>query len=158
MQYYIRKAKEEDIEGILKIINDPELESVVLKKSKEDIKNNNYFIAKIDNKIVGVVGYKLWENGNTKPEVISLVVDKNYQGRGVGFDLVKFCLEEIKSKGFKSVFTFTGVSRLFVKFGFKKVDVSRFSEKVLSDCANCPKNINGPTIMPCDEVAMELIF
>lgn len=57
-----------------------------------------YFVAKINNK---VVGYILWvEKGGFRKESVweleQVAVDENYRGKGIGAELIRKSLEEIK--------------------------------------------------------------
>jgi argininosuccinate lyase/amino-acid N-acetyltransferase len=52
--------------------------------------------------------------------------------------------------GIPRVFVLTRAPDFFARCGFKSVSVSILPEKVLKDCAKCPRNA------ACDEVAMVL--
>lgn len=150
-QILIQKAQEKDYSEILSLINDPELKGIVLKKTREQLKENQYFVAFGGGKVIGTVGYKLW---NGLSELVSLVVKKEHRGGIIGNELAKKCLEELKKRGHKRVFALTGVPSFFEKLGFEIIDVKQLPDKINGDCKNCPKNINGPTRAPCKEVAL----
>lgn len=148
----IKTATEKDYDAMLEIINNTKVESSVLKKTKYQLSKFNYFIAKINDVVIGTIGYKIWED--QKPEVISLVVIPEYRGKHIGSALVKHCLEELKKKGFKDFFALTTSPHLFEKFNCQRVDINFFPKKIQCDCQKCPRNANGPGIPPCNEVAL----
>ncbi len=90
-----------------------------------------------DEKLVGVCALHIcWEN---LAEIRSLAVIDEYQGKGVGRQLVDKALKEADSYGINRVFTLTYQPVFFRKLGFKDVDKSELPHKVWSDCINCSK-------------------
>jgi amino-acid N-acetyltransferase len=88
-------------------------------------------------KLVGVCALHIcWEN---LAEIRSLAVIDEYQGKGVGRQLVDKALKEADSYGITRVFTLTYQPVFFRKLGFKDVDKSELPHKVWSDCINCSK-------------------
>ena len=83
-------------------------------------------------------------------EVRSLAVDNAARGRGIGTQLVRWCVDEARRLGIRKVMSLTYEQRFFEKLGFEVVDKESLPLKVWSDCVRCPKNQN------CDEIAMVL--
>lgn len=70
-------------------------------------------------------------------EIKSLIVDKNFQKKGIGSDLVKETLQEAKSLGIKKVFALTFSPDFFKKQGFSVIDKNSLPHKVWTECVNC---------------------
>lgn len=101
----ISKFTKKDIIGVVKIASHSFSGLREKNKAKKWIECNfkahprlQYFVAKINNK---VVGYILWvEKGGFRSESVweleQIAVDKNYRGKGIGAELIRKSLEEIK--------------------------------------------------------------
>lgn len=83
-------------------------------------------------------------------EVRSLAVDKEYIGKGIGKQLVNWCIDEARQLGIRKLMSLTYEQRFFEKLGFVVVDKDTLPLKVWTDCVKCPKR-DG-----CDEIAMVL--
>ncbi len=100
----------------------------------------------VKDKVVGVAGLHVL--GKDLAEVRSLVVDPEYQHKGIGRMLVKHIIIESSKLGVKRLISLTYQVDFFIKCGFKIVEKETLPEKVWIDCINCPK------FNRCDEVAM----
>jgi amino-acid N-acetyltransferase len=99
-----------------------------------------------DESVLGVCGLGIcWED---LAEIRSLAVSPDYQGKGLGSDLLRSCLDEARALGLKSVFTLTYVPGFFKKHGFVTVEKGVLPHKIWADCLKCPKFPN------CDETAL----
>jgi len=88
-------------------------------------------------KLVGVCALHIcWDN---LAEIRSLAVIDEFQGRGVGRQLVDRALAEAQSYGITRVFTLTYQPDFFRKLGFRDIDKSELPHKVWSDCIQCSK-------------------
>lgn len=152
----IKTATEKDYDAMLKIINSTKVETSVLKKTKEQLRKFNYFVAIVNNVVIGTIGYKVWEK--EKAEIISLVVAPEYRGKHIGTALVKYCIKILKEKGFQDFFVLTTSPHLFEKFNCQRVDINFFPEKIKCDCRKCPRNAGGPGSPLCNEVALYKSF
>jgi len=147
----IRPAAGADVDAIYNLIEIYAPKAIVLKRSRENIAEylGNFIVAEIDGKVVGCAALR--DFGNNLLEVRSLVIDPNYQGRGIGRKLVNYLVERTRqSMDSWRIFTLTYEQKFFASLGFKVVDKDMFPEKIWSDCALCPKFNN------CDEIAMLL--
>lgn len=101
-----RKAISNDINYIANLVTDLlgtcniESEKPILESNIEEISKdiNNYYVCIIDDKIVGACGIsdvlecdKYSLNLKNVKEILYLVVNKEYQGRGIGTNLLKLC-------------------------------------------------------------------
>ena len=99
-----------------------------------------------DGKPIGCVGLAIiWAD---LAEVRSLAVDESARGRGIGTQLVEWCLDEARRLGIRRVMSLTYEERFFERLGFETVERDSLPLKVWSDCIRCPKHDH------CDEIAM----
>ena len=152
----IKPAKIKNIKEIVDIIKNESLNSTVIKKSYKRILGNykNFLVALDGEKVVGTIGFKSWSGVHI--EIVSLVVDRDYRGEGLGVNLIKEIIAVIKKRGHKKAFVLTEVIELFKKFGFTDVDIKIFPQKILNDCKYCPRNAGGPDDPLCNEKALQL--
>jgi amino-acid N-acetyltransferase len=163
-----RLAKYEDYDTILKIINNVAIEKSVLKKTKQQLQENVYYVAELDGKIIGTFGIKSW--CLELDEIISLVVCPEFRGQGLGTKLIEYCLSELNARRDRAnsnklnliketiIFALTTTPQLFEKFNFKKVGIKSFPEKIQGDCCECPRNAGSPFSPLCNEIAMSLKY
>lgn len=104
------------------------------------------YVVKDNATVVGVAGLHVL--GQDLAEVRSLVVDPDYQQKGIGRMLVEHIIQESPKLGVERLISLTYQVKFFSKLGFQIVKRDDLPEKVWTDCVNCPK-INN-----CDEVAM----
>jgi amino-acid N-acetyltransferase len=96
--------------------------------------------------IVGACALHIcWEN---LAEIRSLCVEESQRRRGLGYDLVKACMDEAKDLGVERLFVLTYRNDFFGRFGFEGVEKTELPQKIWTDCVKCPK------FPLCDEVAM----
>jgi amino-acid N-acetyltransferase len=144
----IRPATIHDVPRIQEVINShAELGKMLFKSYAELYENlRDFAIYEIDGKVVGCTALAIiWAD---LAEVRSLAVDDNFRGRGIGTDLVKWCIEEARRLQIRKLMSLTYEQRFFAKLGFEVVEKESLPLKVWTDCVKCPKNDN------CDEIAM----
>ena len=99
-----------------------------------------------DGQVRGCVGLAIiWAD---LAEVRSLAVDESARGRGIGTQLVEWCVDEGRRLGIRRVMSLTYERRFFERLGFAVVERESLPLKVWTDCVRCPKNDH------CDEIAM----
>ena len=144
----IRKAKIKDIKPMQNLINYFAKQDLMLPRSLNELYENlrDYWVADENNKIVGCCGLRIcWDN---LAEIKSLAVLRQKQGKGIGENLVRACLNEAKELGAKNIFVLTYKPGYFKKFGFQRIKHADLPHKIWLDCINCPK------FPGCEEVAM----
>jgi len=95
--------------------------------------NGNFWIAKIDDKIIGTIS--LLDIGNRKGALRKMFVDKDYRGKefGVGQRLLNTLVDWTKQKGFAEIFLgttekFVAAQRFYEKNGFTEIDKQELPE------------------------------
>src|SRR5258708_5725988 len=143
----IRNATIQDVPLMQAVINShAELGKMLFKSYAELYENlRDFAVFEEDGQILGCTGLAiLWAD---LAEVRSLAVDEKYRGRGIGTQLVKWCLEEGRRLKIRKIMLLTYEQRFFEKLGFEVVEKETLPLKVWSDCGKCPKNDH------CDEIA-----
>ncbi len=149
----LRKAIIKDITSIHNILNHFAKEDLLLPRSLSELYDHlrDYFVQEDEDhnkSIIGVCGLRIcWED---LAEIKSLAVIKDWQGQGLGAQLVLRCLDEGRSLGIKKVFTLTYSPVFFNNLGFKEIAKETLPHKVWAECLNCPK------FPKCDEIALML--
>jgi len=145
----IRTARMEDVKNIHTLINSFAGDGLLLNRSISSLydKLRDFRVyTDDDNNLLGVCALQItWDN---LAEVRSLAVKKEFQGKGIGAELVRNCLEEAEKFGIERIFTLTYQPGFFQKLGFKQIDKKELPHKIWSDCIHCHK------FPDCDEDAL----
>lgn len=113
----------------------------------EDIRD--FFIAEDEGRIVGTCALHI--NWIDLAEVKALVVSEDFQGKGLGRQLVQICLDEAKELGVTRVFALTYKPDFFHRVGFHDIDKSELPHKVWTECIHCVKFPNcGENAVICE--------
>ena len=144
----IRKAKITDVREIQKLIERSAKKGEMLPRSLSELYDNlrdSYVFLEEDREmIIGTCAMHIcWED---LAEVRSLVVQEEYQHRGIGSKLIEACLSEAISLGLYRIFALTYKPEFFHKHGFKVVDKAALPHKIWADCVKCVK------FPECDEI------
>lgn len=93
----------------------------------DEINNENsvFNVLFVDDHIVGYIIYHIVID---EAEILNIVIDNNFKGKGYGTFLLKETIEEIKKKNIKNVFLEVGEQNiaaisLYKKFNFKKYNI-----------------------------------
>lgn len=106
----------------------------------------DFFVIEIGGHIVAIGALEIFTED--LGEVRSLVVDANYERRGLGRLMVERIITEARKIGLRRVMALTYVPEFFHRLGFKTVSMGSLPEKVWSVCVKCYKYNN------CDEIAV----
>lgn len=139
----------EDVKPIHTLINDFAGDGLLLNRSISSLYDklrDFHVFTDEDNTLIGVCALQItWEN---LAEVRSLAVRSESQGRGIGSQLVRSCLDEAEKFGIERIFTLTYQPGFFRKLGFNAIDKKELPHKIWSDCIHCHK------FPDCDEDAL----
>ncbi len=145
----IRKAKIGDVKPIHGLLSHFAEKGLLLPRSLSDLYDHlrDYAVIEAEDKnIIAVAALHVcWEN---LAEIRSLAVREDFQGSGIGSNLVEYCISDAITLGIYKVFTLTYQPDFFKKLGFKEVDKSVLPHKIWADCVKCPK------FPECDEIAL----
>ncbi|MCF6310498.1 MAG: GNAT family N-acetyltransferase [Sulfurimonas sp.] len=122
MNYTISKAVPQDRDDILRVLEPWNFHRIPSPEA-EEIDFSCFFIAKIDNKIVGVAGYKILSKDEGQTRL--LAVYPEFQGSGVGKALQDTRLETMYKLGIKKIFTYPDRSEIILwykkNYGYKEI-------------------------------------
>jgi len=144
----LRQARIDDLDGICRLVDHWARMGENLPRGREDILKAilDFGVAVLDGQVVGCGA--LWIYTPQLAEIRSLGVDEACQGRGIGSELVQHFLDVARDLHIPRVCVLTRAPHFFARLGFRQVSINSLPEKVLKDCAGCPKNDR------CDEIAM----
>lgn len=144
----IRKARISDLKQVHKLINDFAKREQMIPRSLNELYENvrDFLVCEVNGNICGACAlHIMWED---LAEIRSLAVDKAFQKKGVGRNLVRQCIKEAKSLGIKKIFALTYHREFFKKLGFADTDKASLPQKIWGDCLRCHK------FPECDENAV----
>lgn len=148
LQIKIRKANLHDLDAIRLLISEGARQGAVLDRSRQEILEHlrDFWVAEVPAKgVVGVVA--LHFISEKMCEIRSLVVEKKWQGMGVGARLIRRALSEARKYGFKEVLALVQKPDIYLNHGFEHRRKESLPHKIWRDCINCPK------FPSCDEEA-----
>ncbi|NPB07397.1 MAG: N-acetyltransferase [Aquificae bacterium] len=147
----LRKARVKDATEIHSLLSEYASRGLLLPRSLNSIYENirDFWVYEKEGRVVGCVAlHVMWEDLG---EIRSLAVREEFQGEGIGGELVRACILEAWELGLRRVFSLTYVKDFFTRnFGFRVIDKSVLPHKVWGECINCVKFPN------CDEEAVLL--
>ena len=146
----IRKALIPDVKNIHRLLLDYARDGLLLSRSLAELYESlrDFYVFEVDGRVVGTAALNIcWED---LAEVRSLAVHPDFNGRGVGRELVQSCLEEARRLGIRRVFALTYKQVFFEKLGFAVIEKSQLPHKIWGDCMKCAK------FPDCDEIALSI--
>lgn len=139
LAFKIRDARMDDVRAIYALLQYFAGKNLLLGRSLSSLYDHlrDFKVAEDEaGQVLGVCSLHIcWEN---LAEIRSLAIAESFQGRGIGRELVRTCLDEARRFGINRVFTLTYQPGFFGKLAFKPVDKNELPHKVWSDCINCP--------------------
>jgi amino-acid N-acetyltransferase len=144
----IRKARLSDVPQIVTLVDHYFRRGEVLPRSLEETYQSlrDWVVAEEDSQVVGCGSLLImWAD---LAEIRSLVVASEFQGRGLGRQLLEWLVKEAKALGLPQIFTLTRQIGFFANLGFQETSRESLPRKIWKDCWNCAR------LNDCDEVAM----
>ncbi len=118
----IEKAKDKDRSFIFELLKQANMHYIPSEEMPA-LTYENYYVAKIDSKVVGFCGYKILSPTEAKTEL--MVVGEEYRGKGIGYKLQVIRMEDMLKKGVKILTTNTDLPETIEwyknKFGYKEI-------------------------------------
>ena len=144
----VRTATVEDLPGIKRLVDLWADAGENLPRSAEEILQSisDFAVAVHDGRVVGCGA--LWLYTPELAEIRSVGVDPDHHGGGIGSRVVEHLARIAGDLRVERVFVLTRAPLFFERIGFRQVSVNGLPEKILKDCARCPKK------HACDEIAM----
>lgn len=155
---HIRQARLDDVAAIYEVIREHPEE--VLPRSFHDITTHfDRFYVYDDGEIRGVISWQVLpvldlEKPDRCLEVISFSVRRKDQGKGIGAELIKFMVSNLKGLNPDRIIVLTFYPEFFGKFGFVETSKQKLYQKIYVGCLHCTKYSSPLT---CPEVAMEMV-
>lgn len=150
MKLITRQASEQDVEGIFQLIQEYADKGIMLPRSRDAIArlipDFAVTVMEHDGEVAGCGS--LCQLGKDLVEIRSLGVKENFQGRGIGKQLLDHLVAEANRRGLRKVMALTYQTPFFERNGFSVVSKEIFPEKVWTDCIYCKKQNH------CDEIAV----
>jgi len=102
MSISIEKATEADRPRIFELLEQANMHNVPSPEMPE-LSYENYFVARVDGRVVGFSGYKVLSPSEAKTEL--MVVDRSCRGMGLGMMLQTRRMEDMLARGIETVTT-----------------------------------------------------
>jgi len=135
----IRKAKVADVPEIHSLIMFYAKRQQMLPKSRAEIYENlrDFYVYEKDGRVIGCGALHIvWED---LAEIKSVAVSENCKRQGIGRQIARKCLSEMKRLGIQRTFALAYNVDFFKKLGFKKISKKKLPQKVWSECVRCPQ-------------------
>jgi amino-acid N-acetyltransferase len=144
----IGPAGEDDVDGILAIVNDYAAQNLMLPRTPEQIRRvlSHFLVARCEDQVVGCGS--LVKLTAQLTELRSLAVAAEWRSTGLGRLLVEALVELARRTGVQQLCALTLVEGFFNRLGFVTVDRWAISPKIWHECIYCPK------FDACDEIAV----
>ena len=145
-----RGARLADVPAMMPLLEMYARQAEILPRQASDVYQSlrDWIVVEAEGQVVGMGALViLWAD---LAEIRSLVVDPQWQGAGIGREIVLALLEEARALKLPSVFALTRKPGFFLKLGFGLTAIESLPRKVMKDCVFCPK------FHACDEVAVTM--
>jgi len=130
----------------------------------EDVENGNILVRSESEMATTIRSYRVVYDGDILigfvalhihslklAEIRSLVVKSEYRGKGIGKELIKYCIVEANQINLEELLVLTYKQALFEKYNFKVIEKASLPDtKIWADCIKCK---HFPI---CDEISLIL--
>lgn len=148
MEVEVRKAGPQDVPGIAALVETYAMRGELLPRTREEIALHlEDWVVAVRDEAVQACG-SLVHYTSTLSEVRSLAVAESAKRNGLGMAIGQALVDQARTRGVRTLFALTRVTRFFEKLGFQLGPEVRFPEKVWRDCRLCPIQDR------CDEIAV----
>ncbi len=144
----MRRARVDDVPRLYELINYYAVQGEMLPKTMDQLYNRvrDFHVAEAGGEVIGSAALKItWRD---LAEVISVVIHPDFQGYGLGRQLLAPVFVEAQELGIPTLFVLTRRVAFFSRLGFREVPRLRLPHKIWQDCSLCFKQDR------CDEIAM----
>jgi len=145
-----RPAHVDDVAGVYELLEDYVAQGLLLPRGLTELYRSirDFIVLEDDGRIIGCASLEIFTRD--LGEVRSLVVHRDYAGRGLGRVLVEHIIELAREVGLKRVMALTYVPGFFHSMNFETVSKDSLPEKVWGVCVKCSK------FNDCDEIPVLL--
>ena len=137
--FRLERARRADAEPIARVIRPHAERGLMLPRSPAAILRDigQYRVARsADGTVIGCIGIRPFHSDLA--EIVGFAVSEEWQGRGVGTELLVQAVDEALLRGFGRIFAMTLRPGPFLRLGFQEVERERVPEKIRRDCTGCP--------------------
>lgn len=127
----LRRAQLVDVLQLCALVNGYAVEKLMLPRSTEQIalELDNYIVA-VDSGGRVMACAALYEYSPSVAEIASVAVDRDFQGRGLGTDVVQAAEQVARLRGFERVFAMSLAVGFFESLGYIDTPLDSYPEKV----------------------------
>ncbi len=135
----LRDAVAHDVPAIVDLIQRFAAAGTMLPKTPRDVLRAlpRFVVMESAGSVVACGGLRLYSS--TLAEVVSLAVDAEWQGRGLGAVVLDHLVTRAEAMGVARVFAMTLREPFFRRQGFQAVPRARIPEKEAADCRACAR-------------------
>ena len=126
----IAPAREYDVPALAELNNRFAPEGLTLPRSEAFVEAHldDYLVIRDDDgRVVGCVCID--EYSPSLVELVSLAVDPDQQGRGLGAQLIRGAVRLARKRGYPEIFAVSFSDQLFQRCGFHRQDIEKYPEK-----------------------------
>lgn len=116
--FEVRPAVESDLPAIQNVLREYVSQKKLLNRTPAELLSlmQNGFVAVVQGHVVGFSAVEIYSR--KLAEIQSLAVASGYQGRGIGSELVKACVERAREKGILEVMAISASEKFLTQLGF----------------------------------------
>lgn len=118
MEYSVRQAVPEDLAGVQAFLETFVAKRKLLRRTRSELSSliANGFIAEREGEFIGFAAVEIYSR--KLGEIQCLAVSENYQGQGIGSELVRHCVQRAREKGILEVMAISSSEGFLRQIGF----------------------------------------